>query len=65
MMEVIILDEPTSGLDPIGRAEILNIILALEGKTILMASHHIGEIEKVCTHVAYLENGKLTKYAFT
>lgn len=60
--DVIILDEPTSGLDPIGRADILKIIQSLEGKTILMASHHIGEIEQVCTHVAYLDDGKMTKY---
>lgn len=60
--DIIILDEPTSGLDPIGRADILRIIKSLEGKTIFMASHHIGEIEQVCTHVAYLDDGKMTKY---
>lgn len=60
--DIIILDEPTSGLDPIGRSDILNIIQSLEGKTIFMASHHIGEIEQVCTHVAYLDDGKMTKY---
>ncbi|WP_339253025.1 ABC transporter ATP-binding protein [Sporosarcina sp. FSL W8-0480] len=60
--DIIILDEPTSGLDPMGRKEILQIIKSLENKTILMASHHLSEIEKVCTHVAYLENGKVTKY---
>ncbi|RKD24413.1 ABC transporter ATP-binding protein [Ammoniphilus oxalaticus] len=60
--DIIILDEPTSGLDPMGREEILNIIRALENKTILMASHHLSEIEKVCTHVAFLENGKIEKF---
>lgn len=60
--EIIILDEPTSGLDPIGRNEILSIIKSLTNKTILMASHHFEEIRKVCTHVAYLEDGKITKY---
>lgn len=60
--EIIILDEPTSGLDPIGREEILTIIKSLKNKTILMASHHFEEIKKVCTHVAYIENGKLEKY---
>lgn len=60
--EIIILDEPTSGLDPIGREEILEIISGLKDKTILMASHHISEIKQICTHVAYLEDGKLTKY---
>lgn len=61
--EIIILDEPTSGLDPIGRDEILSIIQNLEDKTILMASHHFDEIKQVCSHVAFLENGKITKYA--
>ncbi|WP_262175744.1 ABC transporter ATP-binding protein [Saccharococcus sp. Marseille-Q5394] len=60
--DIIILDEPTSGLDPMGREEILQIIKSLDNKTILMASHHLSEIEKVCTHVAYLDNGKMTKY---
>ncbi|MFS0576077.1 ABC transporter ATP-binding protein [Sporosarcina sp. 179-K 3D1 HS] len=59
---IIILDEPTSGLDPVGREEILDIINRLENKTILMASHHLEEIKKVCTHVAYLEGGSITKY---
>ena len=61
--DIIILDEPTSGLDPIGRREILEIIKSLTNKTILMASHHLNEIEEVCTHVAFLENGKITKYS--
>lgn len=60
--DVIILDEPTSGLDPIGRNEILSIIQQLENKTILMASHHFEEIKRICTHVAYLENGQITKH---
>lgn len=59
---IIILDEPTSGLDPIGRQEILSIIKALKNKTVLMASHHIDEIKQVCTHVAFLDNGIITKY---
>lgn len=60
--DVIILDEPTSGLDPIGRREILSILKGLTNKTLLMASHHIDELRQVCTHVAFLENGKITKY---
>ncbi|WLR50353.1 ABC transporter ATP-binding protein [Bacillus tianshenii] len=60
--EILILDEPTSGLDPIGRIEVLNILKSLENKTILLSSHHLDEIQKVCTHVAYLENGMITKY---
>lgn len=61
--EIIILDEPTSGLDPIGRREILSIIGKLTNKTVFMASHHIDEIKQVCTHVAFLEQGKITKYS--
>jgi ABC-2 type transport system ATP-binding protein len=59
--EVLVLDEPTNGLDPNGIAEIRNLIthLAKEGKTIIMASHMLYEVEKVCTHVAILKYGKL------
>ena len=60
--EVLILDEPTSGLDPLGREEILRILKSLSGKTIFMASHHMDEIKQICTHVAFLENGEMTKY---
>lgn len=60
--EIFILDEPTSGLDPIGRIEILGILKALAGKTILLSSHHLEEINEICTHVAYLKDGKITKY---
>jgi len=60
--EIIILDEPTSGLDPIGRKEILSIIQGLANKTVFMASHHIDEIKQVCTHIAFLEAGTITKY---
>ncbi|MEN1966771.1 ABC transporter ATP-binding protein [Lentibacillus sp. N15] len=60
--DVIILDEPTSGLDPIGRNQILRIVQKLEDKTVLMASHHVEEIKKVCSHVAFLEGGKVHKY---
>lgn len=60
--DILILDEPTSGLDPMGRQEVLNILKSLSGKTILMSSHHMDEIEQICTHVAYLDNGNITKY---
>lgn len=58
---VLILDEPTNGLDPAGIAEIRSLIirLATTGKTILMASHLLDEVEKVCSHVAILKMGKL------
>ena len=59
--DVLILDEPTNGLDPVGIAEIRALILKLhqDGKTIIMASHLLDEVEKVCTHVAILKKGEL------
>ena len=58
---VLVLDEPTNGLDPVGIAETRDLIinLAKEGKTIILASHLLDEVEKVCTHVAILQKGKL------
>ena len=59
--EVLVLDEPTNGLDPEGIAEIREIIIkqAEDGKTILIASHILDEVEKVCSHVAILKEGKV------
>lgn len=59
--EVMVLDEPTNGLDPEGIVEVRDLIIseAKRGKTILMASHILSEVEKVCSHVAILKNGKL------
>jgi ABC-2 type transport system ATP-binding protein len=59
--QVLIFDEPTNGLDPNGIAEIRELIkrLAAEGKTIIMASHLLDEVEKVCTHVAIIKQGNL------
>lgn len=59
---MLILDEPTSGIDPMGRKEILEILKSLQHKTILLSSHHLDEIKQVCTHVAYLSEGKMEKY---
>jgi ABC-2 type transport system ATP-binding protein len=58
--EVLILDEPTNGLDPQGIAEIRNLIkrIAKDGLTIVLASHLLDEVQKVCTHVVVLEKGK-------
>ncbi|MDR2424356.1 MAG: ABC transporter ATP-binding protein [Prevotellaceae bacterium] len=58
---IVILDEPTNGLDPEGISEIRQLIkqLAAEGKTVILASHLLDEVEKVCTHVAILKQGKL------
>lgn len=60
--DILILDEPTSGIDPLGRKEILEVLHSLSGKTILLSSHHLDEIRQICTHVAFLDNGKMTKY---
>ena len=59
--DVLVFDEPTNGLDPVGIAEIRSLIkqLAQQGKTIIMASHLLDEVEKVCTHVAILKQGSL------
>lgn len=59
--EILILDEPTNGLDPQGIHQIRDIIklIALQGTTILLASHLLDEVEKVCTHVLVLQKGKI------
>ncbi len=59
--QVLVLDEPTNGLDPVGIAEIRALINELKnaGHTIIMASHLLDEVEKVCTHVAILKTGNL------
>ena len=61
--EILVLDEPTNGLDPEGIAEIRNLIksISLQGKTIIIASHILDEIEKVCTNVAILRKGELLR----
>lgn len=59
--KVLVLDEPTNGLDPVGIAEIRELIVELrqKGHTIIMASHLLDEVEKVCTHAAILKTGNL------
>ncbi|RYY41071.1 MAG: ABC transporter ATP-binding protein [Chitinophagaceae bacterium] len=59
--KVLVLDEPTNGLDPVGIAEIRALIgeLKASGHTVIMASHLLDEVEKVCTHVAILKTGTL------
>ncbi|MEQ8927719.1 MAG: ATP-binding cassette domain-containing protein [Fulvivirga sp.] len=59
--EVMILDEPTNGLDPQGIAEIRELIksIAKDGKTIILASHLLDEVQKVCTNFAVLKKGNL------
>jgi ABC-2 type transport system ATP-binding protein len=59
--EVIFLDEPTSGLDPLGTREMKDLILRLrsEGKTILMSSHLLDDVQDVCDRIAILHQGEL------
>jgi ABC-2 type transport system ATP-binding protein len=58
---LLILDEPTAGVDPVGAAAISELILKLraEGKTVLITSHLLGQIEDICDRVAILDRGKL------
>jgi ABC-2 type transport system ATP-binding protein len=59
--QVLILDEPASGLDPRARVEIRELLQELQamGKTILVSSHILSEIEEVCTHIGIIEQGNL------
>ena len=61
--KLLILDEPTSGLDPRGMKEIRELIRELsgEGMTIMLSSHLLSEVEKVCTSLAIINRGKLVK----
>jgi ABC-2 type transport system ATP-binding protein len=61
--EVLVLDEPTNGVDAQGIFEIRSIITnyAAQGGTVLLASHMLDEVEKVCTHVAFLKAGEVLK----
>jgi ABC-2 type transport system ATP-binding protein len=59
--ELILLDEPTTGLDPIGTREMKDLILRLrdEGKTVLMCSHQLADVQDVCDRIAILHQGEL------
>lgn len=58
---VLVLDEPTNGLDPEGIAEVREVVLeqVKQGKTLILASHILSEVEKICMHVAILKKGEL------
>jgi ABC-type multidrug transport system ATPase subunit len=62
--DVLILDEPTNGLDPMGIAGIRELIIriAAGGKTIILASHLLDEVQRVCTHFAILKKGTLVHH---
>jgi ABC-2 type transport system ATP-binding protein len=61
--ELLIFDEPTNGLDPEGMQEIRELILKLSraGRTIVLCTHLLAEVERVCTHVAILKRGRLLR----
>jgi len=59
--ELVVLDEPTSALDPLGRADVRDIVLALKSRdvAVLLNSHLIGEVERVCDRVVILDHGRV------
>jgi len=59
--DLVILDEPTSGLDPLGTAEVKELIIELKrrGKTVLLSSHLLADVEDVCDRIAILHQGQL------
>ncbi len=59
--ELVILDEPTTGLDPVGTREMKDIVLDLKarGKSVLLSSHLLADVEDVCDRIAILHHGKL------
>jgi ABC-2 type transport system ATP-binding protein len=61
--DLLILDEPTASLDPVGRKEFRDILMELKhrGKTVLISSHILSEVESVCDRVAILQNGELKR----
>lgn len=62
--ELVILDEPTAGLDPIGCREVKDLILALaaRGKTVILSSHLLGDVEDVCDRVVIYYGGKIQAF---
>ena len=60
--KLLICDEPTSALDPIGRKEILDILIASkEQTTVLFSTHVLSDVERICDNVAFLQNGKIAQ----
>ncbi len=61
--EILLLDEPTNGMDPDGRKDMLELIsdIGRTGKTILVSSHLLHEVEQVCEHVKIIDGGKLIR----
>ena len=58
--KLLICDEPTSALDPVGRKEILDILMAVkEETTVIFSTHILSDVERICTDVAFLNDGKI------
>ena len=58
--KLLICDEPTSALDPVGRKEILDILLSVKDETtVIFSTHILSDVEKICTDVAFLDEGKI------
>ncbi|GAA2526363.1 ABC transporter ATP-binding protein [Pilimelia columellifera] len=59
--DLLVLDEPTNGLDPQGTREVRNLIgsLAAEGRTVLLSTHLLSEVEQICTHAGIMRQGRL------
>jgi ABC-2 type transport system ATP-binding protein len=66
--ELVLLDEPTNGLDPAGRDDMLGLIRRIGtefGISVLVASHLLGELERVCDHVVVIDAGRLLRSSST
>ncbi len=63
--EVLILDEPTSGVDPTGQIEVRKILLDIahtENKTVLLSSHNLDEVQRICNRIALIDRGEIKLY---
>ncbi|BDR67767.1 ABC transporter ATP-binding protein [Clostridium tetani] len=63
MPEILVLDEPTSGLDPVIKKKVINILLddvAKNNTTIFISSHHLGDLERICDSVAFINKGTIS-----
>ena len=63
--EILVLDEPTSGVDPSGQIQIRNILLNLahkENKTIILSSHNLDEVQRICNRIAIIDRGEIKLY---
>ena len=66
--ELVLLDEPTNGLDPAGRDDMLGLIRRIGtefGISVLVTSHLLGELERVCDHVVVIDGGRLLRHSTT